>query len=247
MNSYVAFSGGIDSTALALLRPDAQPIFTDTGWEFPELYAHLDKFEQVTGRTVIRITNTAYPGGIPQYARHYKFLPNHRQRWCTGEFKILPMNKYLANNLPAELLIGLRYDEERRGNLTEMDGLAIEYPLRQQHMTRQDCIDLCLKHNLLPTYPIYMARGGCKGCFYKRKSEIQAMAALVPDIMDELQELEESIQSTRRTHYFYMFMNAGMTIAQIRQQPLLFDPAQVYADAADRTDMGKTCGLFCNR
>ena len=40
---YVALSGGVDSTALALLMPDAELVFTDTGWEFPELYAHLDR------------------------------------------------------------------------------------------------------------------------------------------------------------------------------------------------------------
>jgi 3'-phosphoadenosine 5'-phosphosulfate sulfotransferase (PAPS reductase)/FAD synthetase len=54
VNQFVAFSGGIDSTALALLEPDAIPIFTDTGWEFPELYAHIEKFERVTGRKVER-------------------------------------------------------------------------------------------------------------------------------------------------------------------------------------------------
>lgn len=43
MNNYVAFSGGIDSTALALAMPDAIPVFTDTGWEFDELYAHIEK------------------------------------------------------------------------------------------------------------------------------------------------------------------------------------------------------------
>ena len=36
---YVALSGGVDSTALALLMPDAELVFTDTGWEFPELCA----------------------------------------------------------------------------------------------------------------------------------------------------------------------------------------------------------------
>lgn len=52
---FIAFSGGVDSTALALLHPEATPIFSDTGAEFPELYAHIDKFEEVTGREVVRI------------------------------------------------------------------------------------------------------------------------------------------------------------------------------------------------
>lgn len=244
MNSYVAFSGGIDSTSLALIEEDAVPVFTDTVWEFPELYAHLARFEQVTGREIVRIKR--YPGGYPERARRWKFLANHGARWCTADLKIEPMNKFLAEHLPAELLIGLRADEERIGNLTEMDGLAIRYPLRERGMTRLDCVRVCAAHGLLPRYPVYMARGGCMGCFYKRRSEVQAMAALVPEVLDELQELEEEVQD-ERGHFFHMFPNVGMSIADLRSQPLLFDPAEVYAQAADKSDMGAACGLFCNR
>jgi hypothetical protein len=247
MNSYVAFSGGIDSTSLALLMLDAQPVFTDTGWEFPELYAHIAKFEEVTGREVLRIKNERFPGGIPERARYWHFLPNHGARYCTFDFKIKPMNDYLKGHLPAELLIGLRADEDRIGNMTELDGLTIRYPLREAGMTRLDCVRLCAEHGLLPRYPVYMARGGCKGCFYKRRSEVQAMAALVPEIMDELQALEEETQGDDAARFFHMFPNVGHSIAEVRAQPMLFDPAEVYAQAADKSDMGAACGLFCNR
>jgi hypothetical protein len=154
--------------------------------------------------------------------------------------------RFLKEHMPAELLIGLRADEERIGNLTEMDGLTIRYPLREAGMTRWDCMRLCVAAGLLPRYPVYMARGGCIGCFYKRKSEVQAMAALVPDVLDELQALEEEVQD-ERGRFFHMFPNVGHSIAEVRSQPLLFDPAEVYAQAADKSDMGAACGLFCNR
>jgi len=247
MNSYIALSGGIDSTALALMVEAAQPVFTDTGWEFPELYAHLAKFERVTGRKIVRIKNQRFPGGIPERARHWNFLPNHGARYCTFEFKIKPMNEYLKAHLPAELLIGLRADENRIGNLTELEKLTIRYPLREAGMTRLDCVRLCAAHGLLPRYPVYMARGGCIGCFYKRKSEVRAMIALVPEIVDQLQALEEETQGERAKRFFHMFPNVGRSIAELRAQPMLFDPAEVYAQAADKSDMGAACGLFCNR
>lgn len=243
MNRYVAFSGGIDSTALALLEPDATPIFTDTGWEFPELYAHIEKFERVTGRTVER------PHGetLPDIIRRKKYLPNHGARFCTQYAKIEPMNRYLKERLPAELLIGLRADEEARpGNLTDMEGLTIRYPLRERGLTRIDVIRVCVQHDLLPRYPVYMARGGCTGCFYKRKSEVQAMVQLVPDVMDGLQELEERVQDERGA-FFHMFPSIGMSIRELRQQPALFDMTTLYREAAEDGDKGGNCGLLCHR
>jgi hypothetical protein len=242
--SYIAFSGGVDSTALALLMPDAILVFTDTCWEFPETYAHIDKFEAVTGREVIRVKQHQYPGGIPQYIRERKFMPSHGARYCTRLFKIESFNTFLAN-YPGTLNIALRADEEQRtGNLTK--GIVIKYPLRERNLNRLDCLTICIDHDLLPRAPIYMARGGCKGCFYKRKSEIRAMCALVPNIMDELQALEEDVQDARQ-NFFTMFPNTGMSIAQLRSQPALFTSEEVYGDAANRKQYGATCGLFCNR
>lgn len=247
MKTFVAFSGGKDSTALALLECDATPIFTDTVFEFQEVYQHLNRFEQVTGRKVVRLVNEKYQGGLPQYIRERHFLPNHGARYCTRTFKIEVLNAYLKSQLPCELLIGLRADEPLRvGNLTDMDGLTIRYPLREHGYTQVDVIRICLEQNLLPRYPVYMARGGCIGCFYKRKSEVRAMIELMPETVDMLQELEESVQD-ERGKFFHMFPNAGMSIAELRSQPALFDQSETYRDALDDSDKGVACGLFCHR
>lgn len=243
---YVALSGGVDSTALALLMADAVPVFTDTGAEFPETYAHLARFEDVTGRAIVRVQRD---GGLLEYIERARFLPSHGARYCTRLFKIDPMNTYLADRLPATLNIGLRADEPqdmRIGNLTDMEGLTIRYPLREQGIDRRGCLAICLDAGLLPRYPVYMARGGCMNCFYKRASEVHAMIALVPAVMDQLQALEESVQDERGT-FFHMFPNAGASIRDMRAQGTLFDPAEVYADAAETIDVGAACGLFCHR
>ena len=251
MRSYVALSGGIDSTALALLMYEAELVFTDTRDEFPELYAHLDRIETVTGRAITRVCHPDWPGGLPQYVEAAHFLPNHGARFCTRMFKIEAFNLWLAeaDRLPAEMLIGLRADEsadQRVGNLSDIDGLSIAYPLRERGMTRSDCIALCLEYDLLPRYPVYMARGGCKGCFYKRRSEVLAMDALVPGVLDELQAREERVQD-ERGRFFHMFPNVGMSIRTLRAQQTAFTPDEVYAAAADNSDKGPACGLFCHR
>lgn len=240
----VALSGGIDSTALALRCADATLVFTDTGWEFPELYAHLERIERVTGRAIVRLVGP-HPEGLVGMIREKAFFPGPTTRYCTVEFKIKPLNRWLGSRLPCTLAIGLRADEPGRpGNLTELPGLTIRYPLREQGLTRVDCVQTCLEHDLLPRYPPYMLRGGCQGCFFKRPSEVQALMALAPAIADDLQALEEEVQDVRGT-YYGMFSSLRMPLRVLRDQPLLFDPASVYTTAP--VDDGSPCGLFCHR
>jgi len=245
MESYIAVSGGKDSTALALILPNAQMIFTDTGWDFPELYTHLDKIEQITGREIIRIQPN---GSLPDYIQTAKFMPGHAARFCTRMFKIQALDHWFEQNTngPVTLSIGLRADEpDRRGNFSQVERVDYRYPFREQGIGINDVLSICLEYDLLPRYPIYMARGGCKGCFYKRKSEIYAMQQLCPDILDELQALEESVQDDRG-RFALMFPNAGASIRDIRRQQFMFDPEKVYADASQNR-YGQACGLFCNR
>lgn len=240
----VALSGGIDSTALALLCPEATLVFTDTGWEFPELYAHLDRIEHVTGRPIVRLTGP-HPGGLPGYIRDHAYFPGIRTRYCTRLFKIDPLNRWLASRLPCTLAIGLRADEPQRpGNLTQMDGLSIRYPLREQGLSRADCVQTCLEHDLLPRYPPYMLRGGCRGCFFKRRSELEALLALAPDLFEDLVALEADVQDVRG-RYYGMFTHLPMPLTVLKAQPLLFDPQAVYTTAPQ--DDGSPCGLLCHR
>ena len=246
--TYLAYSGGKDSTAMALLMPDAIPVFTDTGWEFPEIYQQMDKFEEYTGRKIIRIVPDET---LPEYISRSKFLPGHRARFCTRIFKIEQYNKWLKTQLDKcseiDYCIGLRADEKKReGNQSEIEGVNIRYPLQEQDKDISDVIRICLNHELLPRYPVYMARGGCEGCYYKRKAEVKAMAQLCPERLNKLQDIEEEVQDERGT-FAVMFPNTGMSIRDMKRQPALFDMTELYQSAAQRDDYGQNCGLFCGR
>jgi hypothetical protein len=90
-----------------------------------------------------------------------------------------------------------------------------------------------------------MARGGCKGCFYKRKAQVFAMAHLCPEDTQELQDLEEYVQD-ERGKYFCMFGNVGMSIADVKRQQLLFSAKEVFKEI-ETDQLGVNCGLFCRR
>jgi hypothetical protein len=244
----VSFSGGKDSTALAILEADAMPVFVDTQWEFDEIYRHIERFESVTGRKVFKLSGKdLYGENLPESIKRKRFMPGFKARWCTRMHKVEVIETWLMDKVPAEMLIGLRADEEERiGHIVCLDGLTARYPLRERGMVYQDVVDLCNKHDLLPHYPVYMARGGCKGCFYKRKSEVLALRELQPAIYNELMELEESVQDERKK-FAVMFPNVGMSLREFKRQPMMFSPEEIYQEAKDTSQKAPACGAFCHR
>jgi len=85
MQHIVSFSGGKDSTAmLHLLLEQHVPIthllYFETGWDFPQMQAHLDKVSANTGLPIIKI----------RYYRHFNEMlsvwgwPKSSGGWCTS-------------------------------------------------------------------------------------------------------------------------------------------------------------------
>ena len=66
-SNVVSLSGGKDSTAMLLMLLErgedvADIVFYDTGWEFPQMYEHLVRLEEFTGRKITRL-NARIPNG----------------------------------------------------------------------------------------------------------------------------------------------------------------------------------------
>ena len=58
--NVVSLSGGKDSTAMLIMMlerddPIADIVFFDTGWEFPQMYEHLECLERYIGRKITRL------------------------------------------------------------------------------------------------------------------------------------------------------------------------------------------------
>jgi 3'-phosphoadenosine 5'-phosphosulfate sulfotransferase (PAPS reductase)/FAD synthetase len=133
----VAFSGGDDSTAMALQMAehgeDFVLLFTPAGNELPELFDHVRLVVEMTGKALIQPPNQTLAFWIDRHGA----LPNHRMRWCTRQIKIEPCVAWLQAHPRSVLCVGLRADEESRVGLYG-DYATYRYPLREWGWTDAD-------------------------------------------------------------------------------------------------------------
>jgi hypothetical protein len=161
----VAFSGGKDSTATALLMhergEDFELLFTPTANELPALADHMSRVVAHVGKPLILPPNRS----LGDWIDHFNALPNNRQRWCTRLIKIEPCIAYLKKNPGTVLCVGLRVDEEARQGLYG-DHATYRYPLREAGMDLSGVLALCERFDLLPQF-----RTDCAVCPYQRLIE----------------------------------------------------------------------------
>jgi 3'-phosphoadenosine 5'-phosphosulfate sulfotransferase (PAPS reductase)/FAD synthetase len=163
--TILAFSGGKDSTALALrmaeLGEDFELLFTPTGDELPDLQAHLDRVVSATGKRLV-----IPPGpSLPKLIEEMNALPSWRMRWCTRLIKVLPCIAYLQKYPGSVLCIGLRADEMGREGLYG-EWATYRYPLREWGWTERDVLRYCAERKLMPP-----PRTDCACCPYQRLSD----------------------------------------------------------------------------
>lgn len=252
-NKFIAFSGGIESTTMCLIYgKDAKAIFADTGFEHQKLYEQIEKVEDKIKEIhpnfeIIKVKNEKH-GTLQDYIKKTKFYPSFKSRFCTRMFKIEPIDNYLKQYKEdgVILMIGLNIDEtSRTGNHGNLKFVNYKYPLIENQINRSTCIELLKRSNILPLFPVYMKRGGCKGCFYKSKREYEAMIHLNPDEYDEVMNLEIEIQDKRGKFYKVRDGMPSFTIfkEKVLSQNLILDPKEIYSFENDTT----SCGVFCNR
>ena len=236
----------------------ATPIFSDTGWEHQALYDRIGVVEATLrdfhgeGFAIVKVDRDGQR--LQDYIADYKFYPSTMMRFCTRLFKIEPIDRYLRQfadpddpeKKTVELMIGLNAEEgDRTGNHQLLPHVAYTYPLLEAGITRDKCLEYLERVKLKPSFPPYMARGGCVGCFFKSKKEYQAMAVLSPEEADSVADLEEVIQDRRGKFYSVRDGIPSMRnlIAEARMNLFAGDEEQMYTDQ----DIHTSCGVFCHR
>lgn len=161
----VAFSGGKDSTGMALrlseLGLDFRMVHTATGNELPDVRKHIDRVVEATGAELVDLEAPTLGGLIDEQ----RCLPNFRMRWCTRMIKIEPCAEWLRENPEVMLAVGLRADEEGRAGGT-YEGGYLTYPLRDWGWGEGEVVSYVKARGLTPP-----SRTDCAVCFYQTLGE----------------------------------------------------------------------------
>jgi len=261
MKRFISFSGGVESTTMCILSgKGATAIWCDTGAEHDEMYERIDQcekaiknihdgdFELVRLKANVKVKGN-FVDNLLDAILGWKFMPTQGQRWCTGKFKIAPIDEYLVSQGECELLIGLNADEETRsGNWGLKSNVKYSYPLQQDDLTRDDCTEILNQYGLYPDFPIYMSRGGCFMCIYKSVSEYKAMYVFDKPTFDRVKSIEEKVQDKRNK--FFTISVSKKSMAQIQQS--VEDEIRNWGMAAvidfyKQIEQKQACGVFCHR
>jgi 3'-phosphoadenosine 5'-phosphosulfate sulfotransferase (PAPS reductase)/FAD synthetase len=201
----VSFSGGKDSTALALFilyesgipKEQIHIIFADTGWEHHYTYWQVLKLAEIHPVQIVK--NTKYPSGMSDLM--FKTgIPIQKARFCTQKLKVEPIRKFQSRFEEYVSAKGIRKEEgthsNNRGDVGEFEldlGTMMYswYPIRDY--TLQDVWDIHDKY-AFPRNKLYelgFSRVGCMPCIFARKAEIVLANKLAPENINIIRKAEQ--------------------------------------------------------
>lgn len=261
MQKFISFSGGVESTAMCLLYgKGAKAIWCDTGAEHSLMYDRIDYCEAKLKEfhngnfELIRIKPSVTCRGekvqsLTEYIQWSMFMPSKQRRYCTGRFKIEPIDLFLSQQGECELMIGFNSEEDARvGNLEKAKNVRYSYPLKDADYNRDDCEFMLKQHDLHPDFPPYMKRGGCKYCIFKSVKEYKAMYYFNRAEFDECLHLENSVQD-KRVEIFTISMTQKslQSIADDCEHELQMFSLDALKSMYAKVEAGQACGAFCHR
>ncbi len=189
----VAFSGGKDSTAMALQLADMGKSFrllhTATGNELPDVRAHIDRIAALTGASLIDLDAPT----LDELIHHHQCIPNFRMRFCTPEIKIEPCAEWLNKHPDTILAVGLRADEEGRAG-GRYGGATVSYPLREWNWGEAEVLECCRLHRVAVP-----ERTDCAVCFYQTLFEWYTLWKDYPEMYLQGEEWEAEFGHTFRS------------------------------------------------
>lgn len=191
----LSYGGGVDSTALLLLIMDKKMpldcvVFADTGNELPETYKYVNMIESLLQNNNIPFKRVMNRKGESLFDRCFRrrVIPSQIWRFCTRDFKITPIHKfYKSFKTHIYEYMGIDYDEVRRMKDSKDDFITKLYPLIDNKITRNGCIEI-IKNNNLPI-PV---KSGCPFCPFNDDERWNYIKENHPELYQQALDLERN-------------------------------------------------------
>ena len=198
MKIIASFSGGKDSTwmLLEMIRRGEhidEVVFFDTGWEFPQMLAHVEKIKKIVENNGITFT-TLRPDKPFDYwmfehpvkgGKHlgYSWCGLKGCRWGT-EMKIRIIDRHFRNEPEHIQCVGIAADEAHRCK-------DKRYPLVEWGITEAECLAGCYAagYDWGGLYK-YLDRVSCKFCGMKNLKELRNIYWNTPEVWAELRDYQ---------------------------------------------------------
>ncbi len=200
-------SGGKDSTAMALEMLDRgeeihSVVAFDTGWEFPQMLEHWDKFEEYTGLEIVRV----YPKEPFDYwlfdrpiisrkgenkgkvHRLGNGWPAPKRRWCTRE-KVNAIRRHIKSIENQVSCVGYAADETNR--ISGLVGSDIEqrFPLIEWGIDEAEALRICKRHGFdWGGLYDHFRRVSCFCCPLQRLGELRTLRREFPELWETMLE-----------------------------------------------------------
>ena len=225
----LSLGAGVQSSCLALMaergdyglsKPDFA-MFADTGWEPPEVYAHLDWLKSQLSYEVKIVSNgnirdNILEGKMPDGSKFLgipAFLVNpdgssgilHRQ--CTTHYKTNPINNYLRKKLEiqpkrrapievqVEMWLGISSDEAIRQKPGKEEWITKRYPLIELGFSRAQLQKWFTEH-----YPgRYLPTSSCIGCPYHSDSVWKHLKEKDPKSFQDAVFIDQALRNVPAT------------------------------------------------
>ena len=219
MKHIVNLSGGKDSTAMLLIllekrQPIDRIIFADTGKDFPQMRAHLERlaaYIKTNYPTAPEITTLKADASFDYLMFEHIKTKGKRQgsagygwatmlaRWCTAQLKTAVINKF-CNAIGDDYMhyIGIAVDEPKR---LKPDPRKI-YPLADYGITEAAALQYCYERGFdWGGLYNHFDRVSCWCCPLKNLRELKTLWRYYPELWAELRRMDERAFNQIRADY----------------------------------------------
>ena len=182
----LSMGAGVQTTAILLKfwerYKDGYIVFADTGDEKKETYWYIEKYLKPFCETKgLRWVTVKHKHGfsLMDWCLKRRIIPIRTRRWCTQDFKIKPINRFIRSigatrKNPVLQDIGISLDESHRANFSKTmpKYVKLEYPLLDAKLTRRDCYKI-IQDAGFPIPP----KSGCDFCPYTKRKDMRVLLA----------------------------------------------------------------------